>query len=319
MRARCPSGLVLLVILFSGCSSVQEERSWPDVPVTATPEVFVSGLLEPTGLSRFGDGLVVADRGSGEVLFLDSNFSLVEVLAEGLDEPARVLATADGVVVSTEGTPELWLVEANQSETLLWSGDGLIVDMGWDGEKVWFVSSAGENSEAALAWVRPGDGAGGTLTTLPSEPGGIALAEEELYLADVGRGQVFSYDLVSGEEALLASPEEVPRDVAVDEGMLFVSARSERWPGGGWVYALEASGGSLGALSYSPPGLDRLWVDGPHVYWASGQSITRVSREGGTYEMLAAETRVGDFLVQDGWLLWTDRDRGEVLGVLLAE
>ena len=85
------------------------------------------------------------------------------------------------------------------------------------------------------------------------------------------------------------------------------------------MYALESSGGTLGALSYSPPGLDRLWVDGPHVYWASSQSITRVSREGGTYEMLAAETRVGDFLVQDDWLLWTDRDRGDVLGVLLAE
>ena len=319
MRPRCASGLVLLLILCTGCGSVLEERSWPDVPITAMPEVFVSGLLEPAGLSRLGDEVVVVDRGSGEVILLDSNFSLVEVLAEGLDEPERVLATESGVVVSTEGTSELWLVETNQTETLLWSGDGLIVDMGWDGEKVWFVSSAGENTEAALAWVRPADGSGGTLTTLPSEPGGIALDQGMLYLADVGREQVFSYDLVSGEEALLASPEEVPRDVVVDEGMLFVSARSERWPGGGWVYALEPSGGTLGALSYSPPGLDRLWVDGSHVYWVSSQSITRVSREGGTYEMLAAETRVGDFLVQDDWLLWTDRDRGDVLGVLLAE
>ena len=46
------------------------------------------------------------------------------------------------------------------------------------------------------------------------------------------------------------------------------------------------------------------------MYWTSAQSIARAPRDGGTYEVLAAETGVADFLVLDDRLVWTDRVAG---------
>ena len=52
-------------------------------------------------------------------------------------------------------------------------------------------------------------------------------------------------------------------------------------------------------LSDSPPEAERLLVHDGFVYWSSKQSITRISTDGGTYEMVAPNTTVGAMHVQE--------------------
>ena len=137
------------------------------------------------------------------------------------------------------------------------------------------------------------------------------------HVADAGQGALLSVDPANGTVTTLASPFEDPRDVRWDDGTLYFTARSPNWPGGGWLYSVGDTGGSTSQLSYSPPGIDRIVLTEDSIYWTSTQSITRVAREGGTYEVLATETRVGGFVVQEDRLVWTDRDRGQVLAIPL--
>ena len=319
MKMKQPFLFVLLAVLGGGCPAHSELPDWPSVPSAASPEILLGGLDDPAGLAVFDGGFALALRGSGDVLFLDANLEETGVLAEGLDAPSRLLSVGEHLVVSTAGSPGLWLVDAVGEASPLWDGEGPVTDLVSDGGTLWFTVSETETTGASLRRLEI-DGVGSeVLSDGLSEPGGISLDAGDVYVADFGRGQVLSFDGITGAETLVTSPDEDPRDVVWDDSNLFIAARSDRWPGGGWIYALEAPGGNLEGLSYSPPGLDRLAVDGQYIYWSSSQSITRVPREGGTYELVAGKTRVADFLVLDDSVIWTDRDRGELLAVPMAD
>jgi hypothetical protein len=152
-----------------------------------------------------------------------------------------------------------------------------------------------------------------------TEPTGLTGTSDSVVVADAGSGELLAFDSTTGVETLLAAPDESPRDVVADQGDLVFTARSERWPGGGWVYGLPEAGGPLDSLSYSPPGIDRVVIAGDYIYWTSAQSITRAPRSGGSYEVLATETRIAGFYVTNDRVLWTDPDRGQLLSVPLSQ
>jgi hypothetical protein len=60
-------------------------------------------------------------------------------------------------------------------------------------------------------------------------------------------------------------------------------------------------------------------IAGDYIYWTSAQSITRAPRSGGSYEVLATETRIAGFYVTNDRVLWTDPDRGQLLSVPLSQ
>ncbi|MBW1880752.1 MAG: hypothetical protein JRJ84_20540 [Deltaproteobacteria bacterium] len=175
-----------------------------------------------------------------------------------------------------------------------------------DGTAWWVEQGAGALWRAELP-----DGTPERVLEGLDAPGGIAAEAGWAYVAEGGavRG-VAAIEAATLEVDTLASVEEIPKDIAVEDGEVFFTARADRWPGAGWVYLHD---GSLQQLSDSPPGLSWLRVGDDHIYWASNQSITRVSRDGGTYEPVAILTAPGDFVLDLDRLVWTDRHTGELL------
>jgi len=307
------------VILVAACEVFPAPDEWPESANSPVPDVLVDGLDDPAGLVYFGSGFAVAERGAGAVRLFDADFVEAEPLASDLAGPSQLLVVGEHLVVSTDDVPGLSVVEMDGSVTPLWGGDASVVDLATDGEGLWFVLGGTDSSPAGLRWMELGGDGHSVLSEDLEDPTGIAWADGGVFVADPGRGELLRFDELTGVDSAVASPDEDPRDVAADGGDLFFAARSERWPGGGWIYSVSNDGFDLDPLSYSPPGLDRVELDEDYVYWTSAQSIARAPRDGGTYEVLAAETRVADFLVLDDRLVWTDRDRGQVLAVALND
>lgn len=108
--------------------------------------------------------------------------------------------------------------------------------------------------------------------------------------------------------------EDEARRMTINNDAFYVTTRSTRWPYGGWILKVEGTVGDMTTerLCDSPPEAEHILVHNEMVYWSSKQSITTVSTEGGTYEMLAPLTTVGGMLIHNGTLWWTDTKGGRV-------
>ena len=322
MPSRPSRGFALLpglvaVLGLAACESYLPPEAWTAARVDE-PEVLLDDLDGPSGLVNYAGDLVLGTS-AGELLRLDRMGDLSVLLEEPLPGIDRLSTVEGGLVLSIESSVsedgqssvEFWSPDAEL--TTLWAGAGTVTDLASDGSRVYYALTSSELGPASLRWSEAEGGESLTLCPNLDDPGGFSLVDERVVIADRGAGVVLACDRSDGALTVLATPAEVPRDVALAGQEVIVSARSERWPGGGWIYSMEPSGGELVPLSYSPPGLDRLIVDDGAIYWSSSQSITRVDREGGTYEVLATETRVADFIIWEGQLVWTDPVRGQLL------
>lgn len=72
-------------------------------------------------------------------------------------------------------------------------------------------------------------------------------------------------------------------------------------------------------MSTSPSGASRIRLRGDDVTWVPRETISRAPREGGGYRVLAIETAFGDFLIAGDRLIWTEPQRGLVLGIDLGD
>jgi hypothetical protein len=295
---------MIALVLLLGCQPEPWEPlpGWENEEVPA-PEVLLDGLDDPRGVVLVDDVIVVAEFGGGRVLWLDGEV----VSVEGLDRPYMLATDGTSAVVTERGAGRVLLVEADGSYEVL--ADGLVnpgrvavaAGTAW-----WVEQGAGAVWRAELP-----DGTPELVLDGLDAAGGIAAEAGWAYVVEGGAVRsVTAIEAATLEVETLASVEEIPKDIAVQGGEVYFTARSERWPGGGWVYLHD---GSLEQLSYSPPGLSWLRLEGDDIYWASNQSITRVSRDGGTYEPVAILTAPGDFLLDGSNLVWTDRHTGELL------
>lgn len=309
-----------LLVLLAGCELTFEPELSPTLTPVAQAEVLLGELQRPGAIVEIPGGYALAEAGSGEILELDGELELRGSIGSNFDGPDLLAAAGDLLVVSDSADPSIWQLELDGSGAAeLWAGEEAPTALRLEAGRAWFTAPEGAPSEAALRWADLGTEELGLVTDELVDPTGFVLVGDEVFLADPGRGELLSIDTVTGAAVSLSDPFEDPRDVAWDEGELFFTARSPRWPGGGWVYRLDDLGGSPTQLSYSPPGIDQLVLTDDFVYWSSSQSITRAPRDGGTYEVLATETRVGGFLVVGERLVWTDRDRGQLLSVPLGD
>jgi len=318
MRAHSHNSMVLLLLVLAGC----EPGSWqpveaPDRAVVETPTVLASGLESPSALAWL-DGSWYLLNGDGS--------QLAEVPQAG-GEAVSVLDDLSQAADLAAGEAELAVAETGNGTIRLVSADGSSTELFSDAQTAPFQLIA---TESGWAWLAGLSDAGGGLwsydsalgaaieqTTGFSDPRGLAVSSSGWVVGDEGseRG-VFVVSAEGDAPSLIASVPEQVRDLATDStGHIYFTGLSDRWPGGGWVYGADDSGDALEALSYSPPGLGRIEVFGDWIYWASKEAITRAPREGGTYEVLAHQTRVADFAVQAGQLVWLDSDRGELLAV----
>ncbi|MEE2828217.1 MAG: hypothetical protein VX498_03430, partial [Myxococcota bacterium] len=253
--------------------------------------------------------LAMNDRGEEQI-----------TLAEGFLSLDALATAGDRLVVADAEDGAIWEVLWEDTEPrLLWAEGRSPSSLVLVEDQLWFTLGPDEEESAGLHRLSLDEDEEELVAGGLEDPGGLAVTQEQVYIADRGQGELLGIDPVLGTVTVLADPFEAPQDVVwTDEGLYF-TARSPNWPGGGWVYRVGQGGGTAEQLSYSPPGLDRLAVTADHVYWSSVQSITRAPREGGSYEILARETRVGSFLVQSDRLVWTDRDRGQLLALPLVD
>jgi len=312
------AGLVMLATGV-GCDADHVFSEWPELTVAQTPDILLDGLDDPTGITEMEGSFVLAERGADTLHWIAGDGIADGLLATGVPGPNQLLAVPGGIVVTSSAPPGIWLVAEAADPESLWSGQADVLDLHFQEGRLWFSVSEGASSPASLRWLALSDSGVGLVSEDLTDPTGLTGTSDSIVVADAGSGELLAFDSTTGVETLLAAPDESPRDVVADQGDLVFTARSERWPGGGWVYGLPEAGGPLDSLSYSPPGIDRVLVAGDYIYWTSAQSITRAPRSGGSYEVLATETRVADFCVTKDRLVWTDPDRGQLLSVPLSQ
>jgi len=314
-RLGCCLGLALVPL--SSCEGLWTPDGAPELPAVAGAEVVASGFSRPGALVSYGGGFALVDEETQEVIVLSGDRD-VEVLAEGFGGADLLAESGTTLIVSDSEDNTLWaLADGGAEPLLLWTGGGPPAALDVLGDAVWFTVLAGESNSPALGWAALNGSGAELVTESLTEPLGLSATDHAIFVADAGRGEILSVAPEDGALSALAAPFEDPRDVRWDDGTLYFTARSPNWPGGGWLYSMGDAGDNTTQLSYSPPGIDRIVLTQDSIYWTSAQSITRVARDGGTYEVLATETRVGGFVVQDDRLLWTDQDRGQVLSIPL--
>ncbi|MFZ5479731.1 MAG: hypothetical protein ACOZNI_23405 [Myxococcota bacterium] len=259
--------------LLIACASDPGHTSLPAqeaYPATEAPTVVLEGLATPVGLAWDGDHLWIAEQGAGCV----TPWPADEVRICDLDAPTW-LAFEDGVLAFTGGGAAHvpgGTVEATSP------GRVRLVD----GVAYWVDEAGGVYADTTLL---------GEFDT----PRGIAVVDGEVRVADAsGLATLDGRLLETGWPG---------RDLSEDGDVLLT--RDDAWPGGGWLYDDDGT-----ALSSSPPWAERVAADASDVYWSARQGITRVPREGGTYTVAVADTAVGDLLIVDGSLWWTDPQRG---------
>lgn len=195
------------------------------------------------------------------------------------------------------------------------------------------VDGSGESVEATdiahmftlggdLHWVTSSetghiDNGTGTLLSTEHPIDTTVVVGDTLFLLDRATKVLYRVSEEGTSEAHRFSDE--PRLLIADGNTLYATTRSARWPYGGWILKLEGSVDSWTEtrLSDSPPEAERLLVHDDFVYWGSKQSITRVSTDGGTYEMIAQNTTVGAMVIHEGTLWWTDSKGGRLFALPL--
>ena len=306
---------ILSVILLCACaaddpqSQAERDSGWApgtpwDTDAVSAPRVLLDGLDGPAGLSEGFGVLVVAESGAGRVWQHDGQAGTV--LIDGLDAPAEVLATPQGVVV-IDGDQVLSIIDGEHTEVASGQQDPQSLRLGLD--SVWWVESGSGND--GRIWRMDDSDVHAVAEGLES-PHGLAVVGERAVTAETGNWRIVQVEEDRPAQALAVIGGTI-RDVAADCEQPFYVSESTRWPYPGFVGTV--SDGEADPLSESPPEPSRLLVAGPYLIWATKQSIHRVERDGGTFQTLAQRTAVGDMVIWDDTLIWTNPDRGEVLAV----
>ena len=306
---------IVSVILLCACtaddpqSQAELDSGWaPGTPwdndAVPAPRVILDGLEGPAGLSEGFGALVVAESGAGRVWQHDGQVG--SVLIDGLDAPAEVLATPQGVVV-IDGDQVLLVVDGERAEVASDQQAPQSLRLGL--QSVWWVESGSGND--GRIW-RMDEGDVHAVAEGLESPHGLAVVGERAMTAETGNWRIIEVSDGGAIEPLAVVGGTI-RDVAADCEQPFYVSESTRWPYPGFVGTV--SGGEADPLSESPPEPSRLLTSGPHLIWATKQSIHRVERDGGTFQTLAQRTAVGDMVIWGDTLIWTNPDRGEVLAV----
>jgi hypothetical protein len=294
--------------LFMGCAGGLEVDDW--VPSDAglerdevvEPALEADGLEGPSGLALWRGEIFVAEEDGGRVQSVDTR----EIWVEGLGGPTWLETTEWGLVIADGALGELWLLEETGDLVLLSSGHTALGRIRADGANLWWL-----DPDVGELWLVPlPNGEAALMADDLQTPVGLSLVEGRPWILEQDSKELTEFDPDTGSVTTLLDLDDPPHDLVTEDGQAFITTRSTRWPYGGFILAMDGDG--VEEISYSPPEPERIEVGESHVYWTSKQSITRVNREGGTYELVAGMTAVEDFILVDDGVVWTDGQAGEV-------
>ena len=125
---------------------------------------------------------------------------------------------------------------------------------------------------------------------------------------------IFDDALQNAETSIVHTFEDIPHQVTSYNDDFFVTTRSFRWPYAGWIVGLREENETLveRRLGETPPEPEHILYHDEYVYWSSKQSLTRVSQDGGTYEIIAPQTTIGDLVLFENAIWWTDTKGGRL-------
>ncbi len=265
-----------------------------------TIQPVLEGLLWPSDMTISSGGLTFIERDALTVHQVIDN--VVQDSWEWVETPLQLLTIEDNTWVRTE------------SGIYPLDGDGALVEA--EGITDMF------NLNGMLHWVSSGEASQvenetGIVLDSDSPIDSTVVMDNTLFVLDRAGKKLMRVSEDGTTEAFRFGDE--PRRLFSDGDTLYATTRSARWPYGGWIVKLEGSEDSWAEtrLSDSPPEAERLLVHDGFVYWSSKQSITRVSTDGGTYEMVVPNTTVGAMHVQEDTLWWTDSKGGRLFALPL--
>lgn len=317
---------LFLVTLLIGCGESLD--SWspgvpPDVGAVSEPVVLAEGLGQPRDLVRIDDDLYVVDRLLGRLLRVPIEGGEATEVLTGLNDPWHMATDGQDIVITEPQGGRVLSVSLDGTMRIAMEGQFWPWDIEMSDGVAWWIEQGGEGVSPSV-WTMEVETL--TPTLLASEfikPQGLKLIEHEILVTETGgANRLTSVSIENGTKSVVAtfekeSPQAVIQDL--DSQELFLTTRGD-W-GGGWVHSIDSSTGTVDPVSYSPRGLMglELWED--QIIWASRETITQTSRTGGAYYPLAIETAVWDFILTEKeggpWLIWTDLQRGEILGIPL--
>jgi len=306
-------------------------------PHVMLPTVLAAGLGEPRGLVLIGDELYVAEHGAGRIVAVPRAGGAARVVAPGLKGPFRLATDGSSLVASEREAGNVLAIDLGGRVTVLASGVAQPGEVGVSHGEAFWLEAGGDAGTGAL-WRASLDG--GTPQVLAggiTRASGLAVGASRAYVtADAfsgTKGNVFApalagdeADASDGDAAPPATPLATMPDIALgiasDEGagVVYWAARKGTSTGAseGFIRRTPLDGGKTDALTEAPYGADRVVVHQGYVYFTNYQALARVPVGGGPREDLALHTSVGDLVVTDGAVYWTDADAGKLYALWLG-
>ena len=283
-----------MIFFFISCASEQELDFWTWEEEHQANEYSYHELQKPLGLLTFEDGLLVCDENLQSIVRLEDGEQTV--LVNTLPSPSELLFHNENIFFTTESTIERLYVEEGSSEPLI---ENLNSPKN--------VVSHGE----LLYWIEEGSlyywDNDQTLQLCPELSTAYDIIEWESTLWITTQSDNGLWKMENDECLLMETLEDIPHRMSVSNDTLWITTRSFRWPYGGWIVSYD---GNTTKHIESPPEPEHITTWNGHVIWSSKQSIT--SYEEIPYTMLAAQTTVGDMIIHNDILYWSDVHGGRI-------
>ena len=290
-----------MIIFIIACASEQEIDFWTWEEEHPTIQYSYEELQKPLGLISYEDGFLVCDENLQSIVRLEEGEQTVVV--DNVLSPSEIIIHNDDVYFTTESTIEQLLVEDNSSNPVI---ENLVSPKRITiyNEQLFWIE---EDTLYYLDGSQPA-----TLCSDLSAPYDIIEWKDALWITTQGDNGLWK--LENNECTLIEELDDIPHRMTVDTDTLWITTRSFRWPYGGWIVSYD---GNTIKHTESPPEPEHITTWNGQVIWSSKQSIT--SYEQTPYSMLAAQTTVGDMIIRDNVLYWSDVHGGRIGSITLSE
>lgn len=297
--------MILLYALACTESSTMNFESYDFVEEIPSIDPIDASLQQPTKLVNYGESLWLLDKESFMVHQYDSMGSPVTSF-EFSSAPEHMAANENVFFLATEN-------EIFQYDSDSWSSmkntDDIIDILGiYEDQPVYVVN--GENSSEIHI--------DSQIFEIEMTQDALYQNNERWYFINKSNQQLaevtFDTALQSAETSIVHTFEDIPHQVTSHNNDFFVTTRSFRWPYAGWIVGLQEENEMFveKRIGETPPEPEYILYHDNYVYWSSKQSLTRVSQDGGTYEMIAPQTTIGDLILFENAIWWTDTKGGRL-------
>ena len=283
-----------MIFILIACGNDQEIDFWTWEEEHPTTEYLYEELQKPQGLIPYQDGLLVSDESLQSIVLLQDGEQMI--VMETLPAPAELITHNDDVFFTTESTIEQLFVEEGSSTPIV---ENLAAPkrITFHNDRLFWIE------EGALYYLDDSQ-VQNLCSDLPT-PYDIIEWDGSLWITTQGDNGLWKME--NDACTLMETLDDIPHRMTVADDTLWITTRSFRWPYGGWIVSYD---GNTTKHIESPPEPEHIIVWNSHVIWSSKQSIT--SYEQIPYSMLASQTTVGDMVIQNDVLYWSDVHGGRI-------